>query len=45
MNLLAKSKEAKQDAAAKTLKEHIDDCLLFLINLRQSFPASLSLSG
>lgn len=45
MNLLAKSKEAKQDAAAKTLKEHIDDCLLILSQLRQSFPASSRLSG
>ncbi|QEC69323.1 CRISPR-associated helicase Cas3' [Panacibacter ginsenosidivorans] len=45
MTLLAKSKDVKQNIKARTLKEHIDDCLLILDFLRRSFPRVASLTG
>jgi len=45
MHLLAKSKDTKRNIPARTLKEHIDDCLLIYSFLRQCFPKAAVLSG
>ncbi len=44
MALLAKSKDVKLNIRARTLKEHIDDCLLILKFIRHSFPKAASIS-
>ncbi len=45
MTLLAKSKDKKSDAPARTLREHIDDCLLIFDFLKKSFPKAAEISG
>ncbi|MBK7635097.1 MAG: CRISPR-associated endonuclease Cas3'' [Saprospiraceae bacterium] len=45
MTLLAKSKDKNSDAPARTLKEHIDDCLLILDFLKKCFPKAAEISG
>jgi CRISPR-associated endonuclease/helicase Cas3 len=45
MTLLAKSKDKKSDASARTLQEHIDDCLLIYEFLKKSFPKAAEISG
>jgi len=45
MILLAKSKDKKSDAPARTLQEHIDDCLLIYEFLKKSFPQAAVISG
>lgn len=45
MPLLAKSKDTKRNIPARTLKEHIDDCLLIYSFLRHCFPKAAALSG
>ncbi len=45
MTLLAKSKDSKQNLAARTLKEHIDDCLLIFDFIKTAFPAVAEISG
>ena len=45
MILLAKSKDKKSDAPARTLQEHIDDCLLIYEFLKKSFPKAAVISG
>jgi len=43
--LLAKSKDEKNNIEARTLKQHIDDCLLILRYLRYCFPKAAEVSG
>lgn len=45
MSLLAKSQDPKTKEPPRTLKEHIDDCLLIHSFLRQCFPKVAELSG
>lgn len=45
MELLAKSKDVKTNEPARTLREHIDDCLVIYYFLRHSFPKVAELSG
>lgn len=45
MTLLAKSKDKKSDAPARTLQEHIDDCLLIYEFLKKSFPKAAEISS
>ncbi|HMP26119.1 MAG TPA: CRISPR-associated helicase Cas3' [Saprospiraceae bacterium] len=45
MTLLAKSQDPKTKAPPRTLKEHIDDCLLIHSFLQQCFPKVAELSG
>lgn len=43
--LLAKSKDEKNTIEARTLKQHIDDCLLILRDLQHCFPKAGDVSG
>ncbi len=43
--LLAKSKDEKNNIEARTLKQHIGDCLLILQNFRFCFPKAAEVSG
>ncbi len=45
MTLLAKSKDEKRNIAARTLKEHIDDCLFIFDFLKEAFPKAADVSG
>ncbi|MDR0508040.1 MAG: CRISPR-associated helicase Cas3', partial [Dysgonamonadaceae bacterium] len=45
MTLLAKSKDIKQNVPARTLREHIDDCLLILEFLQKAFPNAAEVSA
>lgn len=45
MVLLAKSKDTKSEAPARTLQEHIDDCLLIYEFLKKLFPKAAAISG
>ena len=45
MVLLAKSKDTKSTSLARTLREHIDDCLVIFKFLKKSFPKVAELSG
>jgi len=45
MPLLAKSKDVKGNVPARTLKEHIDDCLIIYSFLQQCFPKAAECSG
>ncbi|WP_305952219.1 CRISPR-associated helicase Cas3' [Emticicia oligotrophica] len=45
MEILAKSKNIDSSEPARTLKEHINDCLVIFSFLRQSFPKAAELSG
>ena len=45
MLLLAKSKDSKSDAPARTLQEHIDDCLGIFELLKKAFPKASEISG
>lgn len=44
MILLAKSEDTKLNIPAKTLREHIDDCLLILELLKKTFPKASEVS-
>lgn len=45
MSLLAKSRDKKLNIAARTLQEHIDDCLVIFRFLKQAFPKAAEISG
>lgn len=45
MTLLAKSKDNKQNIKARTLQEHIDDCLVIFAFLKEAFPKAADISG
>ena len=45
MELLAKSKDSKSGFAGRTLKEHIDDCLVIFNFLKLAFPKAAIVSG
>ena len=45
MVLLAKSKDPKSNDPARTLQEHIDDCVIIFKCLKVSFPKAAELSG
>lgn len=45
MTLLAKSQDAKNDIPARTLKQHIDDCLLISDFLKDVFPKAADISA
>lgn len=45
MTLLAKSRNDKQNVTARTLKEHIDDCLIIFTFLKVAFPKAAEVSG
>jgi CRISPR-associated endonuclease/helicase Cas3 len=45
MTLLAKSKDSKRNIASRTLKEHIDDCLVIFDFLKEAFPKAAEISG
>jgi CRISPR-associated endonuclease/helicase Cas3 len=45
MTLLAKSQNVRSDISARTLKQHIDDCLLILGFLKEAFPKAGEISG
>lgn len=45
MTLLAKSKDSKQNTIARTLKEHIDDCLIIFNFLKKALPRAAYISG
>ncbi|WP_315815125.1 CRISPR-associated endonuclease Cas3'' [Paraflavitalea speifideaquila] len=45
MALLAKSTDNRQGTAARTLKEHIDDCLAVWAFIQKAFPQAATLSG
>lgn len=45
MTLLAKSEDSKRNVAARTLREHIDDCLVIFNFLKEVFPKAASVSG
>jgi CRISPR-associated endonuclease/helicase Cas3 len=45
MTLLAKSRDMKQTIPARTLQEHIDDCLLIWSFLQKAFPCAAEVSA